>query len=226
MTPIAVPDRIDLIIFDCDGVLIDSEVMACAVDAELLTGAGYKITAEEVARRFAGVPSDALYAAIEAELGRALPADLEDRFKARMVEKYRTELQPIAGAADTLRSLPHARCVASSSSPAKLALGLIQTDLFEMFYPHIFSTSLVARGKPHPDIFLYAARQMDAETEHCVVIEDSVAGVTAAHAAGMASIGFTGASHCGPDQSERLRQAGASHVIARMADLRTLLAQM
>lgn len=223
MNPIALPDRIDLIIFDCDGVLIDSESMACATDAELLTEAGFPITAEEMAHRFAGVPSDAVYTAIEAELGKPLPADLEDRFKARMVEKYRNELQPIDGIADVLRALPHARCVASSSSPAKLALGLIETDLFEALYPHIFSTSLVRRGKPHPDIFLYAAKKMGVPHTHCVVIEDSVAGVTAAHAAQMASVGFTGGSHCGIGHVQRLKDAGASHVISRMPVLPALL---
>ncbi len=223
MTPIEAPRPVGLIIFDCDGVLIDSELISCTVDAELLTEAGYPITAAEVAARFTGVPSAAVYATVEAELGTPLPEDMECRYTERVMAKYRSDLQPLAGIMQVLDRLPHPRCVASSSSPAKLALGLIETGLYECFYPHIFSTSLVSEGKPAPDLFLYAAGRMRIAPTHCVVIEDSVAGVTAARRAGMAAIGFTGGSHCGPEQGARLREAGAFRTIGAMSDLPDLL---
>ena len=206
----------DLVIFDCDGVLIDSELIACTADADALRELGYEITPEEVVERFAGTPAEVMHKAIEAELGRPLPDDFDDRLGQRIFEKYRTELQPIEGIAEVLRALPYRKCVASSSRPAKLALGLVETGLFDLVYPHIFSTALVPRGKPHPDIFLYAARVMGAEVSECIVIEDSVAGVTAAKSAGMAVIGFVGGSHCPPDQTEKLKSAGAERVIGDM----------
>ena len=211
---------VELIIFDCDGVLIDSEGIACAVDAELLSAAGYPISGAEMAARFAGVPGDAIYATIEAELGRALPEDLGARFKEQLIARYRTDLCAIDGVAETLAALRTPRCVASSAEPAKLALGLIETGLYEDLYPHIFSAALVPRGKPHPDIFLYAANQMGVDPARCLVVEDSVAGVTAARAAEMRCLGFTGGVHCGPDHAARLSEAGAFEVLTVLRDLR------
>ncbi|MEM1159922.1 MAG: HAD family hydrolase [Pseudomonadota bacterium] len=214
---------IDLVIFDCDGVLIDSEHLACAVDAELLTGIGYPMTGEDVASRFAGVPSGAMYAEIEADLGHPLPAGFADRVKSRVMDLYHTELQAIAGVAEALAALDLPCCVASSSEPAKLALGLIETGLYSRLYPAIYSAALVQRGKPQPDLFLYAARQHQAEPRRCVVVEDSVAGVTAGVAAGMAVIGFTAGSHCPPDHADALRQAGARQIMTDFSDLISML---
>ena len=212
-----------LVIFDCDGVLIDSELIACAADADALAKFGFPITTQQVIDRFAGMPSNAMYAQIEAEMGCPLPTDFDSRVKAEILKKYRTDLRPIPGIADVLQMIRGPKCVASSSSPAKLALGLVETDLFELFYPHIFSASLVPRGKPNPDLFLYAADRMGVVPAECIVVEDSVAGVTAAHAAGMRCVGFTGASHCGSGHGERLIQAGASIVIDKMSDLPPLI---
>ncbi|MFK7945247.1 MAG: HAD family hydrolase [Paracoccaceae bacterium] len=112
---------IDLIVFDCDGVLIDSELIACAADAELLSAAGYPIDTAGVSARFAGVPGPAMYAEIEQELGRALPPDLHEKVKARVIARYRTDLVAIPGVTDLLTRLETPRCAASSSEPAKLA---------------------------------------------------------------------------------------------------------
>ena len=177
----------DLVIFDCDGVLIDSELIACSADAEALSEIGYPVTTEDVIERFAGVPADAMYKTIETGMGRALPGDFKARVDQRILDKYRMELKPIEGIKDALSQIELKKCVASSSTPSKLALGLVETGLFDLVYPHVFSTVLVERGKPHPDIFLYAARVMGVDTSKCIVVEDSVAGVTAATAAGMAS---------------------------------------
>ncbi len=169
------------------------------------------------------MPNDAMYEMIEAELGRKLPSDFEFRVKQRVFEKYRTELKAIDGAYEVLSTMTTKKCIASSSSPAKLALGLIETGLFETVYPNIFSTALVDRGKPHPDLFAYAAKVMGVAASECLVVEDSVAGVTAARAAGMKPIGFIGGSHCDQGHSDRLLKAGAAAVID---DLRLLLKEV
>lgn len=209
-------NKFDLAMFDCDGVLLDSEIIACQADAEAYTALGYPMTTQEISRRFAGMPDEAVDAALVKEMGKPLPANFRRTIKRAVIEKYRTELRAVDGAPALLSSLRTAKCIASSAAPAKLALGLIETELFELVYPHIFSTRLVEKGKPHPDIFLYAALRMEAEPKRCVVIEDSVAGVTAAKSAGMTCIGFTGGSHCADDHAERLYDAGASTVVDRL----------
>lgn len=213
-----------LAIFDCDGVLVDSEALVCGIEAEMLTRAGYPITGDEVARRFAGVPGPALYAEIEAETGLKLPESYRRDVKAAAMAAYRTELKPIEGAKALLESLTIPYCVASSSVSAKLALGLIECDLYELLYPNIFSAILVERGKPFPDIFLYAAEKMGAAPADCLVVEDSVAGAKAARAAGMRCVGFTGGGHIGPGHDERLRAEGVVAVIDDLADLQPFLA--
>lgn len=164
-----------------------------------------------------------MFATVEAALGRALPDGFAEHIEALEQARYRTDLRAIDGVADVLANLPCAICVASSSSPSKLALGLIETGLYDLVYPHVFSTSLVANGKPAPDIFLYAAEAMGAEVSDCVVVEDSVAGTTAGVAAGMRVIGFSGGSHCLPGHGGRLRAMGAEAVIADMRDLPDLI---
>lgn len=215
--------KFDLVIFDCDGVLLDSEIIACRADAEAYTLLGYAITTEEVSRRFAGMPDEAVDAALTAELGKPLPENFRAEIKKSVIGKYRTDLQPISGAKSLLSSLKTAKCIASSASPSKLALGLIETEMFELVYPHIFSTRLVERGKPHPDIFLYAAGKMDTPPSRCIVVEDSVAGVTAAKSAGMTCVGFTGGSHCAEGHSQRLYDVGADIVVDKLDAIRSLI---
>lgn len=209
----------ELIIFDCDGVLLDSEVISCAADAAAYCRLGYPMTMEEMALRFSGVPGEAIDEILSAELGITLPLDFRAAIKDDVLSKYRTELKVIEGVAETLDKLNIKKCVASSAAPAKLALGLVETGIYERLYPYIYSTALVEKGKPDPDIFLYAARQMGVSAENCVVIEDSVAGVTAATAAGMRSIGFTGGSHCVENQADRLIEAGASVVVSEFKNI-------
>jgi HAD superfamily hydrolase (TIGR01509 family) len=213
-----------LLIFDCDGVLIDSETIACRVDAECFTEAGFPITAEDVNARFVGVSSAHMFSWMEAHHGRKLPADFPQRLKARLQEAFARELRPMPGIVELLDSMPTARCVASSSYPDRLSFTLGRTGLLGHFAPHIFSASMVERGKPAPDLFLYAARQMGHAPQDCLVIEDSHAGVTAAHAAGMRVLGFVGGAHCRPDHGARLRDAGALDIFADMRDLPRLLA--
>ena len=207
-----------LLIFDCDGVLVDSESLSCRIDAEFLTQIGIPYTAEEIARQFLGVSLKTMIARIEAERGCRLPDDFSERLNSILFARFETDLKPIEGVRDAILSLPYPRCVASSSVPERIALSLRITGLSDLF-DDIFSSTQVPRGKPAPDLFLHAASNMKARPEDCLVIEDSVAGVQAALAAGMRVIGFTGGGHCGPDHAEKLRQAGAPLVIDRMADL-------
>ncbi|RVC72404.1 HAD family hydrolase [Mesorhizobium sp. M2A.F.Ca.ET.046.02.1.1] len=208
-----------LVIFDCDGVLVDSEIIVSTAEAAEITRVGRSITVGEAVEQFAGVPANDMYRLIEAELGTPLPPDFSKRIDARVRELYLSELTAIAGARETIRALRIPCCVASSSAPHRLGLALAKTELFELFYPHIFSTVLVQNGKPAPDIFLYAAEKMGVSASDCVVVEDSIAGVTAGKAAGMTVLGFLGGSHCSPAHNVRLKEAGAKYIFNRFEDL-------
>lgn len=215
--------EIDLAIFDCDGVLLDSEVIACSAFAAACRELGADLTWQEVAARFTGVPDADMDAQVAAEYGLTLPPGFRDRVKASVEARYRTELQSVPGAAELLSSVRGRACIASSSAPAKLALGLVECGFYELVYPHIYSTALVPRGKPAPDIFLYAARQHGVPAGHCIVLEDSPAGVAAAKAAGMRCIGFDGGAHCPEGHAARLLEAGAETVVPRLAEAQTII---
>ncbi|AWM87846.1 HAD family phosphatase [Microvirga sp. 17 mud 1-3] len=207
-----------LLIFDCDGVLVDSEVLACRLDAEILTGLGFPYSTDEILTQFVGVSLKDMIARIEAEHGRSLPEDFGERLNQTLFARFEEELQPVPGVRDAILSLPYRRCVASSSTPDRIALSLRVTGLTDLF-TQVFSATEVRHGKPAPDLFLHAASQMGASPETCLVIEDSAAGVRAACAAGMRVIGFTGGGHCGPEHAEKLRAAGAPFILERMEDL-------
>ena len=214
---------IGLIIFDCDGVLVDSEVISCRVFAESLTRHGYPITAEEVSVRFLGRSVRDAYVEIEHDLGHALPDDFEQQRKAEILAALAVSLAPISGIHAALAVLAIPVCVASSGFPQKIVQSLTVTNLHDHFAPHIFSASQVARGKPAPDLFLYAAAQMGVAPANCLVIEDSVAGVTAGLAAGMTVLGFSGGSHCRPGHAGVLLALGAHAVFGDMAELPDLI---
>jgi HAD superfamily hydrolase (TIGR01509 family) len=201
-----------LIIFDCDGVLIDSEIVVCRLVAEELTRLGYPQTLEQVIQRFAGRPEREMVAEIEADWGQSLPCEFFSRVKDRMQAAYATELRAVPGVAQTLDKLCIPFCVASSSYPEKLRLGLQAVGLLNRFEPHVISAYVVAHGKPAPDVFIYAAGWMRQPVSECLVIEDSTHGVHAARSAGMRVFGFMGGQHCGADHRERLLEAGAALV--------------
>jgi HAD superfamily hydrolase (TIGR01509 family) len=213
----------DLIIFDCDGVLIDSEVIACRTDAACLAEIGIAMSAEEIMDRYVGISTTTMFADIELRHGRTLPADFAETLRDRIAAAFETDLRPMPGIEPVLQDLPSRCCVASSSAPARLRHSLSLTGLLRYFYPHIFSATQVARGKPAPDLFLFAAKQMQATPEACFVIEDSAAGVNAAIAAGMRVIGFTGGGHCRPGYAERLLAAGAFEVAGDMRQVHRLV---
>ncbi len=208
-----------LLIFDCDGVLVDSELPVCTAVSEELTRLGYPITPEDVVLRFAGRPEWEMMIEIEREWGRAVPPDYFAAMKHRVDRLFATELEPIDGAREMLAAMQMPRCVASSSAPAKLQQGLQFVGLYDYFAPNIVSARLVARGKPAPDVFVFAAGWMHTPVRQCLVLEDSEPGVRAAVAAGMRVWGFTGGSHCGPDHAARLVAAGAERVLNHMREL-------
>jgi HAD superfamily hydrolase (TIGR01509 family) len=215
--------RWDLVIFDCDGVLIDSELLSIRADRECLAECGIEVSVDEIRDRYTGISFAGMVADLEARHG-PLPADFADRHRTRLWPLFETELQAIPGVGAVLDSLTCKICVASSGRPERLKHALSLVGLYDRFHPHIFSATEVPRGKPAPDLFLYAAERMGVMPERCVVIEDSLPGVTAAVAAGMRVIGFVGASHCRPGDAARLSAQGAIAVIDDMAQLLPALA--
>ncbi|HEX2216467.1 MAG TPA: HAD family hydrolase [Xanthobacteraceae bacterium] len=212
-----------LIIFDCDGVLIDSETIACRADAACLAEIGIGTSANEIMERYVGLSVPAMLADLEARHGR-LPADFADTLRRRTVAAFETELRAMVGVEELLGAMAASICIASSSAPERLRHSLELVGLWGYFQPHVFSAMQVARGKPAPDLFLFAAHAMGADPAACLVIEDSIAGIQAAVAAGMTAIGFTGGSHCRADHAERLRAAGAVATAATMPALKALIA--
>jgi len=215
------PHEAALIIFDCDGVLIDSEWIACEVFSEVLSQHGFVCTPDDIARLLLGMSTRSMLTIIEREYGRVPGPEVMVAVRHRLFDAFSERLQPMAGIRDLLRYLTVKYCVASSSDPERLRHSLGHVGLYDGFAPNIFSATMVANGKPAPDLFLYAAAEMGAASAHCVVIEDSVAGITAARAAGMTAIGFTGGQHCRPDHASKLSAAGAHRVIASYMELMT-----
>ena len=214
---------IDLIIFDCDGVLVDSEVISCQAHANALTRHGYPITATQVSARFLGRATKQANLEIETELGRKLPEAYHGDLQDELFRAFETDLEAIRGIHDVLDIVTQRVCVASSGSHQRMQVSLGSTGLYERLTPHIFSSSQVANGKPAPDLFLFAANEMGVPPGRCVVIEDSLAGIAGARAAGMKVLGFYGGSHCGAGHAETLRQAGADLVFADMHQLPELI---
>ena len=217
--------NVDLIIFDCDGVLVDSEVISCRAHAETLTRHGYPITADQVLERFLGVSDREARQTIEREMGRELPDDFEAQMKQAALQRYTGELGAIPNIGEAIDAIKLPKCVASSGTPEKIHHGLTCAGLYDQLAPHIFSATQVSRGKPAPDLFLFAAEQMKAQPARCLVIEDSVPGVTGGCAAGMIVLGFHGGSHCPPGHAEMLRAAGATFTFDDMRILPDLIAR-
>ncbi len=183
---------IELVIFDCDGVLIDSERLAVKVDVQVLRELGWPLSEEEVIERFVGRSDRDTQAAIEAHLGRRLPPGWDERFKPLYQAAFAAELAPVEGVLEALDQITLPYCIASSGTHEYLRHMLGLTGLYERFEGRIFSAEDVAAGKPAPDLFLHAAARIGAAPAACVVVEDSRAGVDAARAAGMRVLAFAG----------------------------------
>lgn len=210
-----------LIIFDCDGVLVDSEVIAAQVDAVLLTEAGYPIEAEEVGERFAGLTWQDILLTVEREAGIPISASLLDKSEKLLDERLKNEVQPIEDIVEIVSALGLPKCICSNSTNARLELMLKRVGLYDLFAPNIFSSREVGtkKPKPAPDVFLYAAKQFGVDPADVIVIEDSAHGIHGARAAGMRVIGFTGGAHTYPGHADKLTDAGAETVIHRHKDL-------
>ena len=207
------------LIFDFDGVIADSEVLANLVLAEIVTALGIATTLEDSYRLFMGKRFPDVIAAIQKAVGRELPETFPADYQSRTLARLRKELRPVQGARAYIDAFAHLqRCIASSSSPDRLALCLDVLGLEQVFAGNVFSASQVARGKPHPDIFLHAAQAMDADPARAIVLEDSVSGVQAGVAAGMTVIGVLAGSHIQKGHHDELRAAGAHHVAATFAE--------
>ncbi len=203
----------DLVIFDCDGVLVDSEAIGCRIEAECLQAAGFPITVSELLEDFVGKSAATCYAIFAERFGRPVPPAVEDEMRARVAAAFRAELQPVPGIRGVLEGVGAPVCVASSSEPARIRMSLDVTGLLPFFEPHLYSATMVEHGKPAPDLFLHAAQQMGVDPQRCVVVEDSVFGIEAGLAAGMTVIGLSAASHCDTAYRERLHKAGPSCVV-------------
>jgi HAD superfamily hydrolase (TIGR01509 family) len=215
----------ELVIFDCDGVLVDSEVIALGIMRRRLSEAGLRLTDQETRERFLGRRLDSSLLGIETELGAPLPENFRDEFSREILTAFARELKGIEGVPQAIEGLRARVCVASSSGYGRLRLSLRAAGYETMFAPNIFSAADVAEGKPSPDLFLHAARIMGVEPKDCLVIEDSVAGVAAGRAAGMVVFGFVGASHfLPPDEGADLTASGAELLFDDMAQLPQLVA--
>lgn len=214
------------VIFDCDGVLVDSEILAVEVEIVLLAQIGLSYEPAEYGRRFLGLADHAFRQALDADCraatGRPLPDDFLERTHARRLAACRERLVEVAGAGEAVAALSRPKAVASSSGAAFLRHKLELGGLLAAFDPHVYSADLVGRGKPHPDIFLHAAGQLGVDPRRCIALEDSVNGVLSATAAGMEVWGFTGGGHMDEGSARRLSEAGASRLVADWAQAQGL----
>ena len=216
---------IELVIFDCDGTLMDSEGIASEVEAAALSEAGIAISTAEFQDRFAGTSTAQAMAIMQQETGRTLAPDHKAKVDAEIVRRFRTEVRTMDGALDVLDRFDQPRCVCSNSTMAKLEAELKRGGLWDRFRPYIFSAEDLpdCRVKPAPDVFLHACREFDVAPRAALVLEDSVSGVAGAVAAGCRVVGFAGAGHVRPGHADRLTQAGAETVIDRLLALPELI---
>ncbi len=213
-----------LVIFDCDGVLVDSEVLSMRAYQDILADIGVEAPAS-LWSRCVGLKQADIFALIEAAAGRSVPQDVRARLWPRTRALFEAELRPTAGLVGFLETFSARRCVASSSDPERIRFSLGVAGLTRFFGDAVFSSQYVAHGKPAPDIFLYAAGKMGVDAADAVVIEDSLPGVQAARAAGARAIGFLGGAHVGADHGERLIAAGAEAVAENWPEVARLLAK-
>jgi len=215
-----------MVIFDCNGVLVDSESIAAGVLAEAFKRVGMALTVEAMTRRFHGRRPADIFAAVEAATGKTLPLDFSATVAAETLRRLRAELQTIPHAAHALTWIRGPKAVASSSPLNRIRASLEVTGLIRFFEPRLFSASDVRKGKPAPDLFLLAAARCEAEPAQCIVVEDSAPGIAAAAAAGMTPIGFVGGSEMPGRLASELLANGARTVIADMRALKNTITDL
>jgi len=216
---VAVARPFDLVIFDCDGVLVDSETISASTLADNLNRIGFRVDLDYVNEYYLGRSFSVIEADYLRRTRRPLPQEFADAWYHDLFAAFRRDLKPITGVADVLRRLSIPKCVASSSASARLALSLEVTGLASLCGAHIFNATMVSRGKPAPDLFLHCAERMGAAPARTLVVEDSVSGIAAAVAAGMTAWGFVGGSHfAGGRDTAPLQHAGAARIFASMIE--------
>ncbi|MBZ9990542.1 HAD family phosphatase [Mesorhizobium sp. BH1-1-5] len=218
----------DLVIFDCDGVLVDSEIIAARIEAELLTSAGFEISAEELSETYAGLTFKDIMLRVEEKSQIPFQASLIDRAEELVDRKLRADVRIIDGAREAVVAVSAPRAVCSNSSTERVEFMLEKVRLLPFFAGRIFSGLDIPskKPKPAPDVFLYATEKLGANPKNTFVIEDSVHGIAGARAAGMRVIGFTGAGHSYPGHADALTEAGAETVIRRWAELNSTIAAL
>ncbi|MDE2466402.1 MAG: HAD-IA family hydrolase [Alphaproteobacteria bacterium] len=219
------------ILFDCDGVLVDSEVLSLEIELSALSDFGLSYSRDAFIDRFMGMSGDDFHAALDEDcrrrLGHALPAGFRETCHARFRAALKDgRLKEVPGAVAAITQIGHRKAVASSSGTEGLKLKLSLTGLWEAFAPHVYSAERVARGKPAPDLFLHVAEELGVAPEHCLVIEDSVNGIRAAQAAGMRAWGFLGGGHMDENRGERLKSAGAEKILMDWPEAARVLAAL
>ena len=221
------PAPIDLIIFDCDGVLVDSEPISIGVLREVISAAGGSVSEEVAYDRFLGRSMATIRDLLHSDFGLAVTDAHLERMRGDLNERFRRELKAIDGIHDAVVRLSFRRCVASSSKPERIRLSLEVTGLLDLFEPHIYSSTMVENGKPAPDLFLHAAASMGVAPQACVVIEDSPAGVEAARRAGMRVLAFSGGAHAaGPALRAAIAALGPDREFSDMRALPELIASL
>ena len=206
----------ELIIFDCDGVLVDSEPIADRVFPEVLASEGIHVTLENVREWFTGYSLKSCVDTIEKRLGISAPKNIKEKYYSRLFDEFKKSLKPIPGIEEALTAIPHPICVASSGEHEKMQLSLGITGLLPKFRERIFSATDVENGKPAPDLFLYAAEKCNANPRYCAVIEDQAPGVEAAIAAGMRAFAYV--ENTDQNRSNKLKKLEAT-VFNNMKDL-------
>jgi len=221
---------VQAVIFDCDGVLVDSEILAHEVETQVLDEIGLHYDRHEFTARFMGMSDAAFFAALEADgqarLGRSISAEIRGPMNERMRRAVEERLTEVPGALRAVAALRHAKAVASSSTADRLANKLRKTGLWDHFAPLIFSAEHVTHAKPAPDLFLHAARALAVQPAHCLVIEDSINGVVAGRVAGMRVWGFGGGGHMSERLTARLAEAGAERIVASWGEAEDLFATL
>lgn len=215
------------VIFDCDGVLVDSEIIAVRAELRALKELGLQYDEDEYVHRHLGTTVDAFFTALEADhhaaFGKPLPYGFTEQLLQETKDEMDASLEAIPGVHDVLEAIDLPLAVASSSGLQRLKFKLEKTLMRHIFDPHIYSGEQVEYGKPAPDLFLFTAEKLNVAPQQCIAIEDSVNGVNSARDAGMTVIGFTGGSHCRPGHGDYLSDAGADTVIDHMDQLLSVL---
>ncbi len=221
---------VSALIFDCDGVLVDSEILAQEVESKVLAEIGLHYDRHEFTARFMGMSDSAFWDALEKDgqdkLGRSITAELRGPMKELMREAVLTRLTEVPGALNAIASVKHKKAVASSSTKQGLEIKLKMVGHWDHFAPHVYSAEHVTHAKPAPDLFLHAARMINIAPQDCLVLEDSINGVTAGRAAGMRVWGFLGGGHMDERIGDRLLAAGAERLVKDWPEAARLFAAL